>query len=109
MRRLICSLVLVSGMLRAEILPPPADIPPPPRLPPALEPNAEEPEIRIIEMKDAIHTEYRLHGKLYMIKVEPKVGKPYILVDPEGRGAFERRDEVLGPRISVPRWVLFEF
>jgi len=56
-----------------------------------------------------VHAEYRLRGKLYMIKVTPKVGKPYYLVDEQGRGAFIRHDEVIGPRISVPQWVLFEW
>jgi hypothetical protein len=106
MRRYLAFLFLWAGGLHAEI---PADLPPPPRLPPAIEQTAEEPEIRIIEKADAVHAEYRLRGKLYMIKVTPKVGKPYYLIDEQGRGAFIRHDEAIGPRISVPQWVLFEW
>jgi len=50
--------------------------------------------------------EYRQNGKLRMIKVVPKVGKPYFLAprDPTtGFGDLEQAETL------VPRWVLIEF
>jgi hypothetical protein len=107
MKRYLALLLLLTGRAYAEI---PADLPPPPRLPPAIENQpVDEPEIRIVEKADAVHAEYRVRGKLYMIRVSPKVGKPYYLIDEDGRGSFIRHDEIAGPRISVPQWVLFKW
>ncbi|GAB4420292.1 MAG: hypothetical protein OHK0054_11180 [Sideroxydans sp.] len=52
--------------------------------------------------------EYRANGKLYMIKITPKHGKPYYLVDERGDGKFARQ-ESLDSGLRVPRWVLFRF
>ncbi|GLS02874.1 hypothetical protein GCM10007860_00170 [Chitiniphilus shinanonensis] len=70
--------------------------------------TVEEPEVRIIEKDDATVAEYRIQGKLYMMRVTPRVGKPYYLIDREGNGRFDRED-IGGPNLSVPRWVLFEW
>ncbi len=51
--------------------------------------------------------EYRAHGKLYMLKVIPKVGKPYYLVDPRGDGRFERQETL--PGLQPPLWVIKEW
>jgi hypothetical protein len=51
--------------------------------------------------------EYRANGKLYMLKVIPKVGKPYFLIDPRGDGRFERQETL--PGLQPPMWVLKEF
>lgn len=52
--------------------------------------------------------EYRANGKLYMLKVIPKVGKPYYLIDQDGTGQFARRD-TLGSGMQPPMWVIKEF
>lgn len=52
--------------------------------------------------------EYRVGGKLYMIKVTPKHGKPYYLVDDLGDGRFARQ-EGLDSGVRVPRWVIKKF
>jgi hypothetical protein len=91
---------------------PKSAVPPPPPLPPRspstdapANPETDvEPEITITTRGDARHEEYRLHGRLYMIKVTPKVGKPYYLIDEEGAGQFRRSD--LEPRIAVPHWII---
>ncbi|WP_028451496.1 DUF2782 domain-containing protein [Chitinilyticum aquatile] len=74
------------------------------------EPAAQEAEteVRIVNEDQRTLIEYRLKGRLYMVKVTPKVGKPYYLVDENGDGKFSRR-ETDGPRLSVPRWTLFEW
>ena len=69
------------------------------------EPQADlEPEVTITTRGDTTYEEYRANGRLYMIKVTPKNGKPYYLVDSDGGGQFRRSD--LEPRTSVPRWVI---
>jgi len=51
--------------------------------------------------------EYRAHGKLYMLKITPKVGKPYYLHDPSGEGRFVRQDTL--PGLQPPMWTVKEF
>lgn len=86
--------------------PPPENYNPPaaPELPDAGQP---EPEVTITSKGTEIHEEYRLNGRLYMIKVIPKKGKPYYLIDQEGSGQFRRSD--FESRIAIPTWVIKRF
>jgi hypothetical protein len=43
-----------------------------------------------------------------MIKVTPKVGRPYYLVADGADGAWVRRDS-LDMNLKVPMWLLFSF
>ena len=52
--------------------------------------------------------EYRANGKLYMLKVTPKGGRPYYLIDRIGDGQFVRQGD-LGANFQPPMWVLIEF
>lgn len=52
--------------------------------------------------------EYRANGKLYMLKVIPRVGKPYYLIDQKGDGQFARQDS-LDSGLRPPMWVVKEF
>jgi hypothetical protein len=87
-----------------------AEVPAPPPLPPdttpapAQEPEEIAPEVTITTKDGEMREEYRLHGRLYMIKVTPRKGKPYYLIDYEGSGEFRRSD--LEPRTSPPMWVI---
>ncbi len=91
---------------------PSAGAPPPPALPksettpsPATQPDPNlEPEVTITTRGDVTYQEYRANGKLYMVKVTPKQGKPYYLIDKEGSGQFRRSD--IEPTISIPNWVI---
>jgi hypothetical protein len=71
-----------------------------------------EPEVTIIEREDATYEEYRLNGRLYMVKVVPAVGPPYYYIDNDGDGLMETRT---GSRTSrtgqpeVPQWVIFSW
>ena len=56
---------------------------------------------------DVTHEEYRVNGVLYMIRVVPKRGKPYYLIDRRGEGVFERSD--LEPQFTVPMWLIKRF
>ena len=84
----------------------PLDDPPPP--PPLIQQQAPEPDVTTRREGDNVIQEYRIHGKLYMQRVTPKHGKPYVLVDNRGDGTFTREDS-LDPHVRVPQWVLFEF
>lgn len=80
------------------------EIPPPPGVVDA----AEEPQVTISHRgKDKVE-EYRIKGRLYMIKVIPRRGKPYYLVDQRGDGQMRRHDD-LSPNFVVPMWMIKEF
>ena len=84
-------------------------LPPPPAFTP--EPDAapdEEPEVTIVKQTELTIEEYRAAGKLYMIKVTPKVGAPYYLVDKRGDGKFARQ-ESLDSGFRPPQWVIHRF
>ena len=53
--------------------------------------------------------EYRVHGKLYAVKVTPPVGPAYYLYDPDGSGTLQPYDLHGGGKLVIPRWVLFSF
>ncbi|GMR21333.1 MAG: hypothetical protein BMS9Abin36_1933 [Gammaproteobacteria bacterium] len=111
MRYLFISATLLANIALADQTK--EEIPPPPPLPEQgrpLEsdfPDHLEPEITIVRKAKAIHEEYRVNGKLYMIKITPKKGKPYYLIDNEGYGEFTRHG--LEPTISIPMWVIKQF
>ena len=83
-----------------------AEAPPPP--PASSEDAIDAPEVKIIKQKDQTIEEYRIGGKLYMIKVTPKYGPPYYLVDDRGDGKFARQ-ESLDSGFRVPRWIIKSF
>ncbi len=83
--------------------------PPPP--PPMVETESDRalvPELSTRKEGEATITEYRMKGKLYMVRVTPAHGRPYVLVDHRGDGQFARQD-TLSPHVAVPQWVLIEF
>ena len=86
------------------------DIPPPPRLSTTPAPEDEEsPLVTIREDGENKVEEYRSRGgRLYAVRVTPKVGKPYVLVDPDGRGTMTNATEINGG-VRAPQWTLFEF
>ncbi|MBD3635607.1 MAG: DUF2782 domain-containing protein [Methylophaga sp.] len=82
----------------------------PPVLPePMQSGDSIEPEVNIIQKDDRLIEEYRLNGKLYMIKVIPSVGKPYYLTDTDGDGSLESRQFELDSGLLVPNWILLEW
>lgn len=72
--------------------------------------NDEEaiPEIRVIKRGSTKVQEYRINGRLYMVKITPAKGKPYYLVDQTGDGLMVRRSDPLAPQ-AVPQWVIMKF
>lgn len=69
--------------------------------------SGPEPEVRIIQKGQDKIEEYRLNGKLYMVKVTPSIGVPYYLMDEDGSGTMRQVDP--NRRIIIPRWVLLRF
>ncbi|TAJ91630.1 MAG: DUF2782 domain-containing protein [Gammaproteobacteria bacterium] len=87
-----------------------ADAPEPPDLPdPVVSGQPIEPEITIIRKEKETIQEYRLNGRLYMVKITPVVGKPYYLMDRNGDGTMEYRIMEDYERERVPQWVLFSW
>ncbi|OHC82217.1 MAG: hypothetical protein A3J87_06005 [Sideroxydans sp. RIFOXYB12_FULL_59_6] len=66
------------------------------------------PEVTITQQSDTVVEEYRSHGKLYMIKITPKFGPPYYLIDERGDGKFARQDN-LDSGLRVPQWTIKTF
>jgi hypothetical protein len=87
--------------------PPPPENYNPPAAPGESGTEQPEPEVTITTKGTDIHEEYRLNGRLYMIKVTPTKGKPYYLIDDQGNGQFHRSD--MQPHIAVPMWVIKRF
>lgn len=109
MRKLIVALMLASlPALAADKAPaPPKGSTPVPDGAPSAK-DIEVPTITIRNKGAEQREEYRLRGKLYMIKVTPPKGKPYYLVDQMGRGEFTRNDGPVPPT-AVPMWVIHSF
>lgn len=84
-------------------------LPEPPPPPPGMEVDPLlEPEVTIVKRGIDTVEEYRIGGRLYMMKVIPPTGKPYYLIDHRGDGTFTRQDSFdFGTR--VPMWVIHSF
>jgi len=74
----------------------------------AAEPD-DEPEITITRNQSEIIEEYRANGRLYMIKITPKKGFAYFLVDTDGDGSLDSRQNELDEGLLIPRWTLFSW
>ena len=68
----------------------------------------DEPQVTITKQAGQTVEEYRIAGRLYMIKITPKIGSPYYLIDDQGDGKFSRQ-EGLDFGVRPPRWVIFRF
>lgn len=86
----------------------PARIDPPPPPPMEADDAIDEPQVTIIRETEQTIEEFRANGRLYMIKITPKHGVPYYLVDDRGDGKFARQ-ESLDSGVRVPRWIIKRF
>lgn len=67
--------------------------PPPPA--PVVSGEALEPEVTIIRTQHEIIEEYRVDGVIRMVKITPRVGPAYFLVDTDGDGQLDvTRDSI---------------
>jgi hypothetical protein len=103
------SLALTAGAQKA---PPPPELEPLPEAPPPPAEIANDPELQpqitVVRRENETIEEYRVGGRLTMVKVTPKHGRPYYLVADGANGTFIRRDS-LDSGLKVPLWVLFSF
>lgn len=67
-----------------------------------------EPEVRIIRKKDTVIEEYRVNGRVRFVKITPSSGSPYYMVDTDGDGVLETRDDnFTNPPIN--QWILLQW
>lgn len=106
MRRLL-PIVLLAALpvwaQQGELQPLPVVPPPPPEMEPF--DAALEPQVTIVRNDKETREEFRIKGKLYMIKVTPVVGKPYYLVDRQGDGVMVESEINPNP-VRPPMWVI---
>lgn len=112
--RLLSALLFGAFALSAVAQQRPADLQPLPEPPPPPPGMVNEPElapqVTIRKQGEDKVEEYRMNGRLYMIKVTPPHGKPYYLVDRKGNGSFVQEETAVGDKgISVPMWVIHTF
>jgi len=87
---------------------------PPPELPSDAQPsddsrNLPKPEVSIIHEKDKTIEEYRVGGKIRYIKITPRHGKPYYLVDRDGDGIPETYYDPLKGPPPINQWLLLQW
>ena len=106
---LAVSLALTSAAQNAsprpKLEPLPEAQPPPPEI--AADPELQ-PQVTTIQRENETVEEYRVNGRLNLIKVTPRHGHPYYLVPDNSKGGFVRYDS-LDSGLKVPLWVLFSF
>jgi len=106
---LAVSLALTAA---AQKVPPPPKLEPLPEAPPAPPEIANDPELEpqvtIVRRENETVEEFRVNGRLTMIRVTPRHGRPYYLIANAADGSFVRRDS-LDTGLKVPLWVLFTF
>jgi len=90
---------------------PPAGLQPIPEPPPPpagyLDPELE-PQVTITNRGEDKAEEFRVSGRLYMIKVTQPNGLVYYLVDSKGDGKFAKQ-ESFDSGLRVPQWVIGTF
>lgn len=72
----------------------------------SLDADPFSPAVTIQEHGNRSTEEFRVNGNLYAIKVNPKAGPSYYLVDPDGSGDFQWRRNTPGAELNVPQWAL---
>lgn len=66
-------------------------------------------EVTIRRRGTEIVEEYAIQGRVYKILVRPQAGPAYFIVDNDGDGLFETRQDDLHQNPPVPQWVLMRF
>jgi len=119
MRQIVVALLL-SSALSAVAQSTPKDLRPLPEVPEPPElalpsPGADEedsslePQVTITKRGEDKVEEYRVNGRLYMIKITPRIGLPYYLIDNHGDGTFATGGLDQGPVVRPPMWVIRQF
>jgi hypothetical protein len=64
-----------------------------------------EPEINISEQAEGMVYEYRVRGRVYMVKVQPQIGPPYYFFDSNGDGILDTRSDS-PTNAAVQQWIV---
>ena len=81
---------------------------PPPPLPEEPSDQMPEPEVKIIHREDRIVEEVSVNGQLRYVKITPKKGVPYYIVDTDGDGVLDQQFNSLdNPNIN--QWILLRW
>ena len=67
------------------------------------------PEVTITERDHGLIEEYRIGGRLYMIRINPRKGHPYYLIDSNGDGLFDRHRPEVDEDLYIPAWTLLRW
>jgi hypothetical protein len=103
-------LLFVASLAMAQPLPP--DLEPVPDGAPAgtgADENLDMPQVTIRRTEGGLIQEYRINDKLYMVRIVPRKGIPYFLVDSDGDGDLETRYNDLDDGLAVPAWVILSW
>jgi hypothetical protein len=109
--RLAALLICCAFVLPAAAQTRPADLQPLPEPPPppsGMVDAGPEPQVTIVKRGQDKVEEFRVNGRLYMMKVTPPHGKPYYLIDNQGDGKWSRHDGI-ETGLRVPMWVIGTF
>ena len=103
-------LIICSFSVIAEPPPGSMQLPEPPPLPEEYVQEAEEnsetkADVTIRRDKKKVIEEYRINGRLYMVRITPKGGKPYYIKYSEDGNVIRGELE----DIQTPYWKLFEW
>ncbi|QKT03735.1 DUF2782 domain-containing protein [Ectothiorhodospiraceae bacterium 2226] len=103
----IFSLLLLAGAAQAQA---PQEPPERPQAPTAreLEEGLPGSQITIIRREHDVVEEFRLDGRLYMVRITPNRGYPYYLVDTTGDGLLDTRT-TYDASSTVNRWRFFSW
>lgn len=102
------SVASVMAHAQPRDLQPLPDVPPPPKLSSVPATDDNEPQVTIRQEGENRIEEFRSKGRVYAIRVTPKVGKPYLLIDPDGKGTMTQAED-MGGGIRAPQWTILEF
>jgi hypothetical protein len=108
---LVAASFATSAMAQSTARPRPSDARPLEEPPPPIVENdpAGEQQVTVRTEDGQTVQEYRVRGTLFMMRVTPKHGRPYVLIDHKGDGQFARGQDTLDNGVRVPQWVLVEF
>lgn len=101
----VLSALFTLSALAADTPPKLEPIPEPPPMPAGTSDDDLEPQVTITQRGQDKVEEYRMNGKLYMIKVTPPHGVPYYLMDEKGDGVMTRMN-TLSSGTRPPMWVI---
>jgi hypothetical protein len=103
---IVCAVAL---LMSANVWAEPDYLEPPVIPEPLMDGQNIEPDVNIIQKKNRTIEEYRVNGKLYMIKVVPTIGLPYFLMDTDGDGSLDTTQHELDSGLLIPNWILLEW